>query len=128
MSYKNKSDATTYMKQWRKENAATERPKANSRESRRRKSLRQFVISLKNKPCADCEVSYPYYVMDFDHLGEKKVLLAKVHSQGWSEERILEEVSKCDLVCSNCHRERTHKRKHRTVTQLAEVVASNPIQ
>jgi hypothetical protein len=28
---------------------------------------REFVRQMKNQPCADCGINYPYYVMDFDH-------------------------------------------------------------
>jgi hypothetical protein len=72
---------------------------------------RQMVIDAKAKPCADCGVQYPYYVMDFDHLdGTQKVFsLNSVHRV--TKRAILREIEKCEVVCSNCHRERTHRRK-----------------
>ena len=72
---------------------------------------RQIVIQAKQKPCADCGIEYPYYVMDFDHReGEnKKLSLYKIG--GATEKVILAEIAKCDVVCSNCHRERTHQRR-----------------
>jgi hypothetical protein len=33
--------------------------------------------------------------------------LNKLHLTGWKK---AEEIGKCEVVCSNCHRERTHKR------------------
>ena len=50
--------------------------------------------------------------MDFDHLeGEEKVLnVAAMVGRGWALQRILDEIAKCEVVCSNCHRERTYKR------------------
>jgi hypothetical protein len=33
----------------------------------RRQRLKEHVRKFKDKPCADCRESYPYYVMDFDH-------------------------------------------------------------
>ena len=62
---------------------------------------------LKDVPCADCGVRYPPRVMDFDHVrGEKKFIMSQgVWHRSW--ESILEEVEKCDVVCSNCHRLRT---------------------
>lgn len=69
----------------------------------------EFINSLKvGKPCADCGDFFPPYVMDFDHLGEKEFLIARMRNHSF--ESILKEVKKCELVCSNCHRERTHKR------------------
>lgn len=79
--------------------------------ARRRKELIAFVISLKQKPCTDCGVKYPHYVMDFDHRDPKTKIstvsmMANFHS--YSKEKILEEINKCDLVCANCHRIRTY--------------------
>jgi hypothetical protein len=72
--------------------------------------LIQFVIELKRgKPCMDCGCDYPHYVMDFDHVkGEKEINVSFAARLGWSKKRILKEVAKCELVCANCHRERTH--------------------
>jgi hypothetical protein len=79
--------------------------------------MRDVLRQAKNKPCADCGNSYPYYVMDFDHReGEKKVCnVSALHShRRVSMRRLLEELAKCDAVCANCHRERTHRRKQYT--------------
>ena len=73
---------------------------------------RQFLNDLKdNKPCSDCGVAYRYYVMDFDHRPGELKIKHIAHLSTYSEELILREVAKCDLVCSNCHRERTHGRR-----------------
>ena len=80
---------------------------------KRELELREFIKELKAQPCTDCGNSYPYYVMDFDHsVGEKTMVVSLMAHRGWSKERILEEVDKCELVCANCHRERTHRREH----------------
>jgi hypothetical protein len=73
-----------------------------------RKQARLEIAELKKKPCMDCGKKYPAYVMDFDHRpGEAKVgnisQLINLHPL-----KALAEVEKCDLICSNCHRERTH--------------------
>lgn len=61
----------------------------------------------KNVPCADCGKSYPYYVMDFDHVRGTKVLRISA-MQDRKLEVLEEEIAKCDVVCANCHRERTY--------------------
>ena len=78
----------------------------------RRLVLAKFVLGLKQKPCYDCGIQYPFYVMDFDHNGKQEKLssIARMSRNGFSEKKILEEIEKCDLVCSNCHRARTYKR------------------
>jgi hypothetical protein len=60
----------------------------------------------------DCGKSYPYYVMDMDHRHgvHKKGVISLMVSNGADETALLEEVAKCDVVCANCHRERTHQR------------------
>lgn len=73
---------------------------------------RQFIQILKDKPCADCHIKYGYWVMQFDHRpGEIK--LFNIGSSGVHKSRtlLLKEVAKCDLVCSNCHANRTHQRR-----------------
>lgn len=56
----------------------------------------------------DCGISYPYYVMQFDHRENKKFTLGKVLHH--KLEKVLDEIAKCDLVCANCHAIRTHER------------------
>jgi hypothetical protein len=73
--------------------------------------IRELVKSAKNKPCVDCGKEYPYYVMDFDHIkGDKKFNLSVAASKSTSLKRVQEEIDKCEVVCSNCHRERTFNR------------------
>jgi hypothetical protein len=69
-----------------------------------------WLDSLKEgKPCADCGRTYPPYVMEWDHLpgAMKTLVLADTRRAAHSKKRILAELEKCELVCANCHRERT---------------------
>lgn len=75
-----------------------------------RRAARKFINAVKRQPCMDCGCPHPPWVMDFDHArGKKKFNI------GLSGERtiaaIAQEMDKCDLVCSNCHRHRTHMRR-----------------
>ncbi len=75
----------------------------------RRVEIRAWYITQKDmKPCTDCGIPYPYYVMDWDHLENKELGVGRAVL--FSMQRLKEEIAKCELVCSNCHRERTHKR------------------
>ena len=78
----------------------------------RDRKLDEFIFSFKNNPCKDCGIKYPHYVMDFDHIESKKKEfgIAEMRRRRMSFEKIKKEIEKCDLVCSNCHRERTNKR------------------
>lgn len=82
--------------------------------------LRALVYELKNKPCADCDIQYPPYVMQFDHVrGEKKFELWQWMSK--SIRLITEEAEKCEVVCANCHAERTYQR-----FAVAQMLAEDP--
>lgn len=87
--------------------------------------LREIINDAKAKPCTDCGVAYPPHVMDFDHLdgSEKRFNVADAVSHGYSDETIRDELAKCELVCANCHRERTHRRK--LERRAAECVPTN---
>ena len=74
---------------------------------------REHVQAIKAAtPCADCGEDHPWWRMDFDHRpGEaKRHDIAWMVSNGQSVARIDEEIAKCDVVCANCHRDRTHAR------------------
>lgn len=74
--------------------------------------LARYIKEIKERnPCMDCKVAYPYYMMDFDHVrGRKQANVAELIGT-LSKKRIDEEIAKCEVVCSNCHRARTHIRK-----------------
>lgn len=90
-------------------------------EERRKKQLKyfqgkvrdhkQFLNELKDsEPCSDCKERFPSVCMDFDHVETgKRYSLAQMSNH--SRERIWEELRRCELVCCNCHRVRTKKRR-----------------
>lgn len=68
----------------------------------------KLIRSAKERPCADCGIQYPYWVMQFDHVrGIKVINLSKCYLA--TTGKILGEINKCDVVCANCHANRTHK-------------------
>lgn len=76
----------------------------------RRAASRSYVQEQKDNPCMDCGIRYPYYVMEYDHREDKIDTVSRMVRNGSGIRRIKEEILKCDLVCSNCHRIRTHER------------------
>lgn len=78
---------------------------------RYREKMRLYLRTLRENPCLDCGIQYPFYVMDFDHTrGEKKFDIGRAIVNPVSKKRLEEELAKCDLLCANCHRTRTYKR------------------
>lgn len=71
---------------------------------------RQWVASFKNRPCEDCGIKYPSYVMDFHHRNpDSKSFNIGRDLYRHSRKKVLDEIKKCDLLCANCHRIREHK-------------------
>lgn len=101
-----------YHKQHYKDNVKSYKDKAKIRNKKSTEKFRQFIRDKKDKPCQDCGIKYPYYVMDFDHRpGEIKCFnIANLAKTQPRLEIVIEEINKCDIVCSNCHRIRTHNR------------------
>jgi hypothetical protein len=118
MAYKNVEDQRAYAKKHYQENKKLYKDRAKTHSDKQRIAITVFLTEAKSAPCTDCGVSYPPYVMDFDHLSDKKGNVSEFRGLGWSLKRVKQEVAKCELVCSNCHRERTHQRR--------AAVGSNP--
>lgn len=75
---------------------------------------REYVMKLKDKPCQDCNKKYPPHVMDYDHRNKKEKCFTISKELGYAAlDKIMVEIKKCDLVCANCHRIRTHEH-HKT--------------
>jgi hypothetical protein len=72
---------------------------------------RQMLRAIKAQPCVDCGGTFHYSQMDFDHVRGKK--LGEVSRlTGLSTQILVDEISKCEVTCANCHRVRTAERKH----------------
>jgi hypothetical protein len=80
----------------------------SSKAARMRKKAK--LAKIKDKPCLDCGVKYPHYVMEFDHISDNKVasIADLMMYKAW--QTVLDEIAKCELVCANCHRARTYRR------------------
>jgi len=61
--------------------------------------------------CADCGYNAHAEALDFDHLpgAIKRYEVAQMGRSGWAT--IEAEIAKCEVVCSNCHRVRTVRRR-----------------
>lgn len=74
---------------------------------RKERLYSEVIVPAKSMPCLDCKGTFPPVCMDFDHVrGEKRFDISNNHDKV-SLVRLLEEIAKCDVVCSNCHRIRT---------------------
>lgn len=92
---------------------------AKKRKQKYIKERKEFLDNIKNKPCFDCGKKYPAWIMDFDHRdGRSKIATISflVFRKLVKFDKIKEEIAKCDLVCSNCHRGRTYRRLQEAIS------------
>lgn len=67
-----------------------------------------MICELKAQPCVDCDGTFHCVAMDFDHRDPALKLFTISRGLMTSMDALLAEIAKCDLVCANCHRVRTH--------------------
>ncbi len=82
--------------------------------ARRRKAevlearLEFLVEFLLENPCVDCGERDPV-VLEFDHREDKRFDISRgLRDRPWAD--VLNEMSKCDVVCANCHGRRSSER------------------
>lgn len=72
---------------------------------------RKIINIIKDAPCGDCGDKIEWYQMEFDHIGPKTNTICNMVNRCEDIEIILLEISQCELVCGNCHKERTYLRR-----------------
>ena len=77
-------------------------------------NIKQEIRELKRKPCTDCKNTFNTWQMDWDHLYDKQSDIGKLIER-CNRKKIYEELKKCELVCANCHRQRTYIRGHSSI-------------
>lgn len=84
--------------------------KKKAEKDRYRSANSAIIRAAKDAPCADCGVRYPFYVMQFDHRDPaEKLFNIGIIGPTASRDRLIAEIAKCDVVCSNCHAERSYQ-------------------
>ena len=75
-----------------------------------RLEARQYIWGyLSTHPYVDCGETDPV-VLEFDHVrGNKVADVTAIVGHGYAKEKIIEEIEKCDIRCTNCHRRKTAK-------------------
>jgi hypothetical protein len=112
MAYKNKEQEREFQRKHYQDNKELYKSRAQASRITLRKRNSEYVRQLKEcTPCKDCKGFFHYSQMDFDHIrNDKTVNIARISNSSISLKRIKAEISKCELVCANCHRLRTWKR------------------
>ena len=104
--------------------------KAYTYRKTRLSNLRQLIINEKLRrgkcewpeSCPLPEITLTnYHAYDFDHRdpSTKKFMLSKIRGQ--SEQSVIEEMEKCDVLCAYHHRIRTQRDRHQVLAKNAEI-------
>jgi len=100
-------DRERYLRQRTKIIAGTKKRVATNREK---------LMELKaGRVCVDCDVQYGPHVLQFDHRdpSKKHMNVSDMIGRGYAWKKIVIEIEKCDVVCANCHAERTFRTRGR---------------
>ena len=94
-----------------KDNSKKNRHRVTASLRRRRRELSDWLWSFKCGKSCECGENHPS-CLDFHHLDPslKENIVSKMVCMAASRDRILLEIEKCILICSNCHRKLHAKR------------------
>jgi len=70
----------------------------------RRKEKKQRTIEYKGGVCEHCQGTFHSAAFDFHHLDPKEKEYEPGTLMGMSDDLLFQELDKCILLCSNCHR------------------------
>lgn len=99
-----------YQREWSQEPGR--KVKRHQQKRKRLLANSDYIMRLKETtPCSDCGELNLACAVDFDHLRDKSGIISRMVNRGICLSRLLTEVSKCEIVCANCHRERTYARR-----------------
>ena len=82
---------------------------ANTRNAKQ--LAREYVYQyLLTHPCTNCGETDPA-VLEFHHIGEKDKEVGRMIAQGYGTDAIAAEISRCTVLCANCHRRLTAEKQ-----------------
>jgi hypothetical protein len=105
MPFKDPEKRREYRRKWYAANRDSEKKHVLKRKKELRKWFRDYKKKLK---CLKCNENHPA-VLEFHHKNEKKMDVAKMVYEGYSKKRILLEISKCKVLCANCHKKEHYR-------------------
>lgn len=82
--------------------------------SNRRKNTASWLCDIKKTLCCNICNNNDFRVLEFHHKTDNKEFNI-ADAINFSKEKILKEIAKCDVLCSNCHRIITYEERNRSV-------------
>ena len=106
------SNCRDCQKNYRKQHYLSNREKYIKKAKKYRETFTEWIVEYKkNLKCEICNENR-YWVLDFHHKDPKeKDIEISVLVKNCNKKRILDEISKCMVVCSNCHRDLHHQER-----------------
>lgn len=97
-----KEDNLKARRDWYKRNKKHEYERIKARVKELVVWYREYKSS---RGCSRCTETH-WACLEHHHINPKKKdkIVSKMVAEGYGKERILEEMAKCELICSNCHR------------------------
>lgn len=106
MPYADKQKALEYKTRWNKNYYKNNKVLEKKRIFVRRKEIAAWLSDYKSRlKCISCNEKTTV-CLDFHHIDDKNKdrSLALAIKWGWGKDRIMREINKCKVLCSNCHR------------------------
>ena len=96
-----------FQKDWYQKNKKEHIERARLSNIKIKETNNKFIIDyLKANPCVKCGEK-DIVVLDFDHISDKRANVSRLRT--CSLNTIKKEISKCQVLCANCHRRKTAK-------------------
>jgi len=96
---------------WYEKNKDYQIANARKHSTEYREAIREYLHHyLLSHPCESCGEADPV-VLEFHHLHSKDMAIAEMVTRITNIERLEEELRKCQVLCSNCHRRLTAKER-----------------
>lgn len=110
MPYTDLKKRLEYNRRWNKEYYKNHKEAEKLRTAKRKAEIVSWFLRLKSrfhcKICGEKEI----VCLDFHHVKktQKDFSLGLLKRDGWGREKIIKEIDKCVVLCSNCHRKLHH--------------------
>lgn len=108
MPFKSIEKRRKYRREWYSKNKKSEKEHVRKRKLKLRNWFKEYKQGLNCSKCGENHVA----TIEFHHNSAgKEMEISKMVSEGYSVKRITQELKKCIVLCSNCHK-KTHYGKN----------------
>jgi hypothetical protein len=113
LAYRKKSRINkdgTYQMNWLSPKAWEKRKKSCAKAASNKQKINAQIIKEEKlkRGCECCGYNFHHSALDFDHIDPKQKIrdIAKMHTTSFK--LLYAEMAKCQVLCANCHRIKTH--------------------